>query len=372
MKFIITISISLLLTLSINAQNDSVLYSFFVAGHTYGKPGVDNEGFHPPFKSKFEYIQNRDEIKFGVLTGDIVAPNPTAQDWDEIDSEIDTLGLDVYFAVGNHDMENRPLFESRYGITYYKFIYQNDLFVVLDPNIDGWRISGEQMEFLQGVLNEDSQITDNIYVFFHQILWKETGSEYNYPKFNSDAGMGDDLNFWSEVVPAFRDIPNKVVMFAGDYGASWASDATYDIHYNITFIGSGMGHEDGENFIVANVNMDKSINYDLICLSDTNPNCLGELTDLLVVNQVSMPTVDLSVNAVVYPNPATDKITISHNSDINGSVKLFNIQGALVLEREYQYNSPELTVNVNNVPNGIYLLRINEEGNQYSVKVIIE
>lgn len=137
-----------ILLFSINLKTIYAQYSFFVAGHTYGQPGINNEGFHPPFKEKFEYIQSRGEIVFGVLTGDIVKPNPTEQDWDEIDADIIELGLPVYFAVGNHDMENRPLFESRYGITYYHFIYNSDLFIVLDPNIDGWNISGEQLVFL--------------------------------------------------------------------------------------------------------------------------------------------------------------------------------------------------------------------------------
>ena len=53
------------------AQSDSTKYSFFVAGHAYGKPGVNKKGFHLPFKDKFNYIQNRTEIKFGILTGDI-------------------------------------------------------------------------------------------------------------------------------------------------------------------------------------------------------------------------------------------------------------------------------------------------------------
>lgn len=137
MKLKSLIVILLISNLYVFAQNNSVSYSFFVAGHTYGQPGINNVGFHPPFKQKSPYIQSRSEIEFGVLKVDIVSPFPNTQDWDEIDAEIDTLALLIYFAVGNHDMENRPLFESRYGITYFDFIYNNDLFIVLDPDIDG-------------------------------------------------------------------------------------------------------------------------------------------------------------------------------------------------------------------------------------------
>lgn len=334
LKFIITLAI-ILFTITLQSQNDS--YSFFVAGHTYGAPGVDNEGFHPLFKQKFNYIQSRTEIKFGVLTGDIVSPNPTEQDWDEIDTDIGTLGLPIHFAVGNHDMENRPLFESRYGITYYYFIYQDDLFIVLDPNIDEWNISGEQLEFLKNVVNENAEITDNIYVFFHQVLWKDD-NHYNYIKWNSSAGRADTINFWIEVEPIFHQLTNDVVMFAGDVGAgSWATDISYDQYDNITLITSGMGDEDGENFIVVNVDSNKSITYDTIYLSDSDVTETDKQTK--------------NYDTVIYPNPASKYITISHNKIIN-KIQLFNIQGELV--KETYPNKLEDVIDVDYLKKGIY------------------
>ncbi|MCF8358761.1 MAG: metallophosphoesterase [Prolixibacteraceae bacterium] len=136
-------------------KSDPEPYSFFVAGHTYGQPGVNNIGLHPPFKQKFSCIQSRSEIKFGILTGDIAAPVPTAKDWDEVDADIDSLGIPVYFAVGNHDMKERDLYEERYGDTYYHFIFNNDLFIVLDPNMNNWNISGKQLSFLKNVVNDN-------------------------------------------------------------------------------------------------------------------------------------------------------------------------------------------------------------------------
>ena len=104
-------------------------YSFFVAGHTYGKPNVNNEGFHPPFKAKFDRIRNDAKIDFGVLTGDVVI-YATPQCWDDVDADIALLDKPIYFAVGNHDMKNRALFESRYGKTYQSFVHKNDLFII--------------------------------------------------------------------------------------------------------------------------------------------------------------------------------------------------------------------------------------------------
>lgn len=371
MKIYITISLFILFGFSSIAQNDSILYSFFVAGHTYGNAGVNNIGFHPPFKQKFDYIQERPEIVFGILTGDIVSTNPMAQDWDEIDADIETLGLPVYFAVGNHDMEDRPLFESRYGITYYNFIYQNDLFIVLDPNIDEWSISGIQLEFLQEVINDNASSVDNIYVFFHQILWRESDNQFYYIAWNSSAGRGDTVNFWTEVEPLFHEISNNVVMFAGDLGTSWSTNVTYDHYDNITLTATGMGDEDGENFIVANVAQNKSISYDLICLSDTNINCLGQLTDHLVVSQVSTSN-DLMANKIsIHPNPASNYITISQISPRDTKFQLFNIYGHLIIEEPYSKYTTH-TIDVQYIPKGIYLARLINDDKQTTFKLILE
>ncbi len=372
MKKSITLIIILLWSISSYAQNDSIQYSFFVAGHTYGHPGVNNIGFHPPFKQKFDYIQSRPEIKFGVLTGDIVSPNPDAQDWDEIDADIATLGLPVYFAVGNHDMENRPLFESRYGKTYYHFIYQNDLFIVLDPNIDGWNISGEQLKFLKNILKTNAATTENIYVFFHQILWKGN-NQFGYISWNSPAGRDPIINFWTEVHPLFHSLPNEVIMFAGDVGASWASDVTYDHYDNITLICTGMGAQDGENFVVVNVKSDKSIDYDVICLSDSI-NCLGELTDYLVVSELDGEEAnsDNNYKSTLFPNPATDFITFSHNAKkVNTTIQLFNIQGKLILEEKFS-NQYKHTIDVRHLPQGIYIAKISNDLIQSTIKVLIQ
>ena len=47
-------------------------YSFYVAGHTYGTPGVGSDWLYDPFTEKFHIIYQYKPIKFGFLLGDIV------------------------------------------------------------------------------------------------------------------------------------------------------------------------------------------------------------------------------------------------------------------------------------------------------------
>jgi hypothetical protein len=366
MKLIISIVLISMISIASFAQNDSLPYSFFIAGHTYGKPGVNNIGLHPPFKEKFSYIQSRPEIKFGVLTGDIVSANPTSQDWDEVDNDIISLGLPVYFAVGNHDMEDRALYESRYDSTYYYFKYQKDLFIVLDPNIDGWSISGDQLNFVRKTVDSLAPSCDNIYVFFHQILWKEGGTKFDYIHWNSDEGKGAHVNFWPEVMPIFMHLTNKVFMFAGDLGSSWSSDVTYDTYNNISLISSGMGDEDGENFIIINVDSNKTTSYDLICLSNDNPNCLGHLENHLTIDILNKP-----LSYRTYPNPAEKFTTISLDASVENHIELYNFQGALIQEKIITAE-PYYTMNIEAFRNGLYFLRVTTIFGQQTIKLVIE
>ncbi len=325
----------LLLSYAGYSQDQKIQYSFFVAGHTSGKPGVKN-GLHPPFKDKYVYIQNRQEIKFGVFTGDIVAANPTAEDWDKVDADIDSLGLPIYFTAGNHDMENRLLFESRYGATYYSFTFQNDLFIVLDPNIDQWNISGAQLEFLQNTLNENNSDTNNIFVFFHQLLWWKPNSVYAETGPNSFEGRADSINFWTEVEPLFSKLPNEIFMFAGDVGAgSWAVDFMYDKYNNISLIASGMGEGPGDNFIVVNVLENKEINFDLICLNDSVLNCFGNITDYRLTTGNSFLQTHQEI-VHIYPNPANKKFQVLIKSDTEKLLDfhLYDVNGKIILSRQ--------------------------------------
>ncbi len=256
-------------------------YSFFVAGHTYGEPRVDNIGFHPPFKNKFELINNNNLIDFGILTGDIVITS-TTKNWDEIDDDINLLNCPVYFAVGNHDVDNLQLYKSRYGETYKSFIHNSDLFIILDPNIDNWNISGNQLNFLKNTLVKNYSNVDNIFVFFHQMLWWEPDNIYKNIKMNSISGRSETINFWSEVEPLFRSLKNKIFMFAGDFGA-WSNGSAFMYHNysNITLIGSGMGAGVSDNFVIVEIN-DNNVDFKLIALNDENINSLGSLTDYIL------------------------------------------------------------------------------------------
>ncbi|MCK5820880.1 MAG: T9SS type A sorting domain-containing protein [Bacteroidales bacterium] len=351
--------------LAILAQEEAISYSFFVAGHTYGKPGVDNVGLHPPFKEKFGYIRNRTEIQLGFLTGDIVE-RASVEDWDEVDEDIESLGIPVWFAVGNHDMSDRELYESRYGNTYQFFTLHNDLFIILDPNIDNWNISGDQLDFLTSTLQDHAANSDNIFVFFHQMLWWSRDNIYQVLHNNSTEGRAQEINFWTDIEPLFHHLENEVYMFAGDIGAgNWASDVAYDHYDNISFIASGMGEGPGDNFVVVNIHTDKSISYDLICLNDPNINCLGKLTDYRI-NEAEKGN-----RIKIYPNPTRNLLNIEYQNNELSKIVICNFSGQILLE-SLVHSTSNTSINLTKLPKGLYLLKlVTSQGINYS-KIIIQ
>lgn len=268
---------------STQVGKNTLEYSFFVAGHVYGYPGESeaNIGVHPPFKEKLGLIKNDTSIAFGVFTGDIVYNGALEKEWDELDNDILAMGKTVYFAPGNHDIANskkRAVFERRYGPSYQSFTHNKDLFILLDPNLNQWNISGEQLIWLQNEVATKAKTSRNVFLFFHQLLWWGAENQYKgYPP-NSPSGRAEEINFFTEIYSLFENLENEVVMFAGDTGV-YEHGFMYSKTRNITLIASGMGGRKQDNFIVTKINTDGSLAFDLISLNGESTDALGKLED---------------------------------------------------------------------------------------------
>lgn len=226
-------------------------YSFFVAGHTYGRPGVDNIGLHPPFVSAIEE-SGLEQFSFGVLTGDIVK-TPSASDWDEVDTQVVEFGCPVHFSVGNHDMYDRDLFTSRYGSTWHAFRHEGDLFIILDGEEEGGSLTGEQFNFLSAELEASDY--HRIFLFVHKLIWIHDDTPWSPLRGFLNSGEGYDYtnNYWSHVQPLLQDTGVPVYLIAGDVGVVWAMALFFQQGGNITYIASGMGGDREENYLEVSI-----------------------------------------------------------------------------------------------------------------------
>lgn len=237
-------------------------YSFFVAGHVYGSPFRKAPGLHPPFVEEFSFIRQVPHLKFGFFTGDIVYYSRDTF-WNAIDQQVENLGVPVHFAVGNHDEGHRSPYQERYGKTFFGFEKNNDLFLVLNPGLNGWNIKGKQLEFLKKQLKK-ARYFKNVFIFFHQVLWWSPDNKFSSMPPNSLDGRSPQINFWSEIMPLLHSIEKPVYCFAGDVGANFKS-ASFFAHKenNVHFLASGMGSLKDDNYLLVKVGVDKKVDIEV-------------------------------------------------------------------------------------------------------------
>jgi len=247
-----------------NIPSDDEGYSFYIAGHTYGKSRVKPNGLYGPFTEKFHMINEYQSMKFGFLLGDVVN-EASNEAWRLVKKDLDALDSRIRNIVvpGNHDVgigehsTKRDIFLQQFGMTFFSFEHEKDLFIILDANIDGWNISGEQLKFLKQSLPNEKDAINNIFIFSHQLIWMTNKPEFKKIKPNSLVGRSKNLNFWDKVFPLFSSLPNDIYFFSGDIGASPnGSELFYTKYSNVTFVATGMGGGVRDNFLIVSVTKD--------------------------------------------------------------------------------------------------------------------
>lgn len=73
----------------------------------------------------------------------------------------------------------------------------------------------------------------------------------------------------------------------------------------------------------------------------------------------------------VFPNPATDNITLRMNEEGTYLVRIYNMIGGKVAT--FEFTGTEFTHNISGLPTGMYLIKLNtEKGTEFTTKVIIK
>ena len=206
-------------------------------------------------------INEYQSMKFGFLLGDVVN-EASNEAWRLVKKDLDALDSRIRNIVvpGNHDVgigehnTKRDIFLQQFGKTFFSFKHKKDLFIILDANIDGWNISGEQLKFLKQSLPNEKDAINNIFIFSHQLIWMNNKPEFKKIKPNSLAGRSKNLNFWDKVFPLFSGLPNDIYFFSGDVGASPSRNGLFYTKYsNVTFAATGMGGGVRDNFLIVSV-----------------------------------------------------------------------------------------------------------------------
>lgn len=256
----------------IYVEEDSVQYSFFVAGHVYGNPMHYSPGLYKTFRDQIPFFAEEEKLEFGVFAGDVV-PNPTVEFFDSAIVAMNEFPVPITIAPGNHDRGS--LFNS-YFPEYSSESKNGDLFIYLAP--DFCMIDGEQLEFFETQIARCDSFT-NIFVFFHELLWWAPDNKFKGIRVNWEPEYNPDGNFWQDIHPALDSLENQVYLIAGDLGGTKEATAfMYHKEDNITYIASGMGGKVMDNFILIDVEEDHSVGFRHYSFSKDGVELLPDLT----------------------------------------------------------------------------------------------
>ena len=86
------------------------------------------------------------------------------------------------------------------------------------------------------------------------------------------------------------------------------------------------------------------------------------------VGTVSAPT-EMSTEMSIYPNPTTGMLNIASNDEID-SIEIFNSIGTTVVSSNVAGNSS--AIDMSNLPNGMYFVRVSTSNGTETVKVVLE
>jgi hypothetical protein len=115
--------------------------------------------------------------------GEFAGPEVLESRWSEMDNLLRSLELPFFLVPGNNELNTSrglAVWTSRFGRTYYRFLYGDVLFIVLNsedpPQSKNGNIGEEQLAWLERTLSETDQVRWTL-VFLHRPMWLYPGSE---------------------------------------------------------------------------------------------------------------------------------------------------------------------------------------------------
>lgn len=210
-----------------------------VVGHGYGPADGNNIGLFPPLLDALADMADRSSIL--ALTGDITRDG-SQESFSEVARSLNRWGT-VIVAPGNHDVgtaESRGHFEAQFGNTYGALRRGPVLVVWLDTNLDDWRISGDQLAWLQRLLDSPAALeASSLVVLTHHAIWSEGDGTDAPINGGPQDNTGRNKN---ELADLLQPLNRPALVISGDFGAvpgrnTLACTSTG----NLSFVGSGVG-----------------------------------------------------------------------------------------------------------------------------------
>jgi len=250
-------------------------YQFLVVGHIYGS--FEDGALHPAetLMQSLSILKTK-ELSLMVSLGDTVR-NATESDFEDLETDLfHQVDFPVINAVGNHDMRDRELYQSRYGITYYTFRYGPSQMIVLDTELDTCMITKPQREMLREAIEQALNAPEirQIFIFLHKALFANDQILHDSQSIRAMPNEWicyDSTNYLN--VAANILLPaaaiKSVYVIAGDVGATGGNlSPFYHRHANasLTEVAVGIGDKTEDVVLVVSVKGGQ-VNFEVVSLT---------------------------------------------------------------------------------------------------------
>lgn len=184
---------------------------------------------------------------------------------------------------------------------------------------------------------------------FVNTVRRELGnSDVVYMTGKSSVGSGADAAGHAWLVTGY-EIENSSYMYF-NWGWGGSGNAWFNLRANNMYISS-----QGYNF-----DTDQSILLGLMPPADSNihhsnPGSIAGMEDNTVLG-------------TAYPNPVTLSVSLPYNTNRDGEMNVYSIDGKLVASRRVQAGNGQVELKVTGMPAGIYIYRLNSQSGKFMVR----
>lgn len=274
-------------------QSGSGDFRFLVVGHLYGTiDGDDNEPDHA-LVTKIPALKNA-RLNMLVSLGDMVK-HSRDEDFNTLSEQLlNPLEIPVFNTPGNHDVEDRSLYEFRYGQTFYSFKAGSSRMIFLDTERQPCNFDTAQQKFLSAALlsAQEDEMVKNVFIFMHKTLFFKNDALYNAQNtayLPNETICYNEKNFAgimeSEIQPVLAKKP--VYLFAGDVGAWGNLTPYYEQHTDLplTMIMTGLGDQPKDAGIFVTI-QGADVHLELYPLTDNPMPALDTFSPTYWDNQI--------------------------------------------------------------------------------------
>ena len=196
--------------------------------------------------------------------------------------------------------------------------------------------------------------------------WVQTGSDIDGEAIEDEFGISVSLN------------ANGTILAAGArYNSDFAIDAGHTRIYKNEFGNWEQIDDDidGETLqdrsgLSVSISADGSIVAIGAYLNDGNGSNSGHVRLFSNSNVLNIENSNSKEQLIVYPNPTTTQIHIDLENKVNQSkIQLYTIQGKLLYTQDYN-NTNQIIINMMSFSKGIYVLKLQLDDSQKTLKVI--